>query len=155
MITKLSNTALAPAARQRASRRADQTLRSCQVGRTRATDEWHNSHTIRGTKDDAKTFQGSFELRLLTPAHEKLPPLGPRNMLNIKRQYESAFQRAANERANRCIFSEVELHAIFESAMSLELALTGTLSISGPGGVGLIFPSDAVRRSTKPMSANA
>jgi len=33
--------------------------------------------------------------------------------------------------ANRCVFSEVGLQAIFEAATAFELVLTGKLSISG------------------------
>jgi integrase len=123
-------------------------------------------------------YQTELKLRLLPPADEKLPPLGPGNIRNIKRAdlkahfnalrkkgctvsqvnksikaakavftyaFDSEYvtsnvmqrypklQRVEGERrANRGIFSEVELKAIFESATPFELALTGTLSISGP-----------------------
>jgi integrase len=181
-------------------------------------------HTVRGTRDDAKTFKRTIEaakssgdysgplehksfeevadlclddrrannrrfstleeyetelkLRLLPQADNKLPKLGPRNVRNIKRadmkahfnalrksgctvsqvnkaikvaksistyafdaEYVSTnimqrypkLQRIEGERAaNRGVFTEVELQAIFGSATPFELALTGTLSISGP-----------------------
>jgi len=51
---------------------------------------------------------------------------------NIMQRYPK-LQRVEGERtANRGVFSEVELQAIFENATPFELALTGTLSISGP-----------------------
>jgi len=51
---------------------------------------------------------------------------------NIMQRYPK-LQRVEGERAaNRGVFSEVELRAIFESATPFELALTGILSISGP-----------------------
>lgn len=51
---------------------------------------------------------------------------------NIMQRYPK-LQRVDGERtANRGVFTEIELQAIFEAATPLELALTGTLSISGP-----------------------
>jgi integrase len=51
---------------------------------------------------------------------------------NIMQRYPK-LQRVAGERkANRGVFSEAELHAIFLTATSFELSLFGTLSISGP-----------------------
>jgi len=123
-------------------------------------------------------YQTELKLRLLPQADPKLPPLGPRNIRNIKRAdlkshfnslrkcgcsvsqvnksikaakvvftfaFDSEYittnvmqrypklQRVEGERrANRGVFAEAELQAIFESATPFELALTGTLSISGP-----------------------
>lgn len=123
-------------------------------------------------------YETELKLRLLPQANAKLPPLGPRNIRNIKRAdmkahfnalrkkgftvsqvnksikaakaiftyaFDSEYvttnimqrypklERVDGERtANRGVFTEVELQAIFESATPLELALTGTLSISGP-----------------------
>jgi len=51
---------------------------------------------------------------------------------NIMQRYPK-MQRVEGERtANRGVFTEVELQAIFENATPFELALTGTLSVSGP-----------------------
>lgn len=51
---------------------------------------------------------------------------------NIMQRYPK-LQRVEGERtANRGVFTEEELRVIFESATPFELALTGTLSISGP-----------------------
>ena len=51
---------------------------------------------------------------------------------NIMQHYPK-MQRVEGERtANRGTFTEVELQAIFGKATPFELALTGTLSISGP-----------------------
>jgi integrase len=51
---------------------------------------------------------------------------------NIMQRYPK-LQRVQGERtANRGVFTEVELQAIFECTTPFELALTGTLSISGP-----------------------
>ena len=51
---------------------------------------------------------------------------------NIMQKYKK-LERVEGERtANRGVFSETELLAIFEKATPFELALFGTLSISGP-----------------------
>src|SRR5262249_33605627 len=51
---------------------------------------------------------------------------------NILQRYPK-LQRVAGERkANRGIFTEVELQAIFATATPFELSLFGTLSLSGP-----------------------
>jgi len=51
---------------------------------------------------------------------------------NIMQRYPK-LQRVEGERtANWGVFTEVELQAVFENATPFELALTGTLSISGP-----------------------
>jgi len=123
-------------------------------------------------------YQTELKIRLLPQPNEKLPPLGPRNIRNIRRSdmkahfnalrnggcsvsqvnksikvakaiFTYAFdaeyitsnimqrypklQRVAGERkANRGVFAEAELHAIFATATPFELSLFGTLSISGP-----------------------
>jgi integrase len=119
-----------------------------------------------------------LKLRLLPQPNEKMPPLGPRNIRNIRRAdmkvhfntlrnggctvsqinksikaakaiFTYAFdleyvrsnimhrypklQRVEGEpKANRGVFGEPELQAIFATATAFELALFGTLSISGP-----------------------
>lgn len=119
-----------------------------------------------------------MKLRLLPQPKETLPPLGPRNIRNIKRadmkahfnalrnngctvsqvnksikvakaivgyafgceyvtsnimQKYKKLERVEGElTVNRGVFSETELLAIIEKATSFELALFGTLSISGP-----------------------
>jgi integrase len=51
---------------------------------------------------------------------------------NVMQRYPN-LQRVEGERtANRGVFTEAELQAIFEAATPSELALTGTLGISGP-----------------------
>jgi integrase len=123
-------------------------------------------------------YQTELRIRLLAQTDEKLPPLGPRNIRNIKRgdlkthfnalrnsgctvsqvnksieaakaiftyafdlEYVTSnvmhrypkLQRVDGERtANRGVFTEAELQAIFATATAFEVALFGTLSISGP-----------------------
>jgi integrase len=123
-------------------------------------------------------YQSELRIRLLPQPNENLPPLGPRNIRNIKRAdmkahfnalrnsgctvsqvnksiktakaiftyaFDSEYvtsnimqrypklQRVDGEpTANRGVFTETELQAIFATATPFELALFGTLSISGP-----------------------
>jgi len=123
-------------------------------------------------------YQTELKIRLLHRVNEQLPPLGPRDIRNIKRAsmkthfnalrnggctvsqvnksikaataiFTYAFdleyvtsnvmhrypklQRVDGERtANRGVFTEAELQAIVANAAAFELALFGTLSISGP-----------------------
>ena len=123
-------------------------------------------------------YQTELKLRLLPQPDPRLPPLGPRDIRNVKRSdlkthfnalrnngctvsqvnkaikvakaiFTYAFdaeyvasnvmsrysklQRVEGERtANRGVFTEAELQAIFAIATPFELSLFGTLSVSGP-----------------------
>lgn len=123
-------------------------------------------------------YETELKLRLLPQPNPNLPPLGPRDIRNIKRSvmkthfnalrnsgytvsqvnksiktakaiftyaFDSEYitsnvmqrypklQRVEGERkANRGVFTEAELQAIFAAATPFELSLFGTLSISGP-----------------------
>jgi integrase len=123
-------------------------------------------------------YQTELKIRLLPQPNDKLPPLGPRDIRNIKRSdmkahfnalrndgctvsqvnksikaakaiFTYAFdleyvtsnvmqrypklQRVEGEaKANRGVFTEAELQAIFATATAFELALFGTLSMTGP-----------------------
>jgi integrase len=129
-------------------------------------------------KSTLEEYQTELKMRLMPRPSESLPPLGPRDIRNIKRAdlkahinalrnsgctvsqvnksikaakaiFTYAFDleyvtsnvmhrfpklpRVDGERtANRGVFTEGELQAIFASATAFELALFGTLSISGP-----------------------
>jgi integrase len=123
-------------------------------------------------------YRTELKLRLLSQPDPKLPPLGPRDLRNIKRgdmkthfnalrnggctvsqvnkaikaakaiftyaldseyitsnimQRYPKLQRVEGERkANRGVFSEAEIQALFAAATPFELALFGTLSVAGP-----------------------
>jgi hypothetical protein len=123
-------------------------------------------------------YQTELKIRLLPQPNDRLPPLGPRAIRNIKRadmkahfnalrnggctvslvnksikaaktiftyafdleyvtsnvmQRYPKLQRVEGEtKANRGVFTEAELQAIFATASAFELALFGTLSMTGP-----------------------
>jgi integrase len=123
-------------------------------------------------------YQTELKIRLLPQPNDRLPPLGPRDIRNIKRadmkahfnalrnggctvsqvnksikaakaiftyafdleyvtsnvmQRYPKLQRVEGEtEANRGVFTEAELQTIFKTATALELALFGTLSMTGP-----------------------
>jgi integrase len=123
-------------------------------------------------------YQTELKIRLWPQPNDRLPPLGPRDIRNIKRANMKAhfnalrnggctvsqvnksikaakaiftyafdleyvtsnvmqrypkLQRVEGEtKANRGVFTEAELQAIFATAIAFELALFGTLSIAGP-----------------------
>jgi integrase len=162
-------------------------------------------HTVRGTRADAKAlerktfeevanlfqddrrannrrmstleeYQTELKIRLLPPPNDRLPPLGSRDIRNIKRADMKAHFNALRNggctvsqvnksikaakaiftyafdlecvtsnvmqrypklqrveaKANRGVFTEAELQAIFATATAFELALFGTLSMTGP-----------------------